>query len=155
MFWIFTGCGYEPQCIHSKKQTHYHCLQCGFAVLGLSQMTSHKYKHQEANLGPSTSAINWPNISVYKNGLYKHCYKDVSNITIVFLKIFKCVETNKSYTSIRNFIYNFLNNSPVHIILNKNISNISIWRSMWTKTFPCGTPEYWRQIFIVVLEIVP
>ncbi|XP_049881617.1 zinc finger protein castor homolog 1-like isoform X3 [Pectinophora gossypiella] len=52
------GCGYEPQCIHSKKQTHYHCLQCGFAVLGLSQMTSHKYKHQEANLGPSTSATN-------------------------------------------------------------------------------------------------
>ncbi|CAH2219265.1 jg26027, partial [Pararge aegeria aegeria] len=51
-------CGYEPQCIHSKKQTHYHCLQCGFAVLGLSQMTSHKYKHQEANLGPSTSATN-------------------------------------------------------------------------------------------------
>ncbi|XP_050678381.1 uncharacterized protein LOC126974764 isoform X2 [Leptidea sinapis] len=50
------SCGYEPQCIHSKKQTHYHCLQCGFAVLGLSQMTSHKYKHQEANLGPSTSA---------------------------------------------------------------------------------------------------
>ncbi|XP_048486798.1 uncharacterized protein LOC105381260 isoform X4 [Plutella xylostella] len=52
------GCGYEPQCIHSKKQTHYHCLQCGFAVLGLSQMTSHKYKHQEANLGPSTSSTN-------------------------------------------------------------------------------------------------
>ncbi|XP_012553245.3 uncharacterized protein LOC101735730 isoform X2 [Bombyx mori] len=52
------GCGYEPQCIHSKKQTHYHCLQCGFAVLGLSQMTSHKYKHQEANLGPSTSGTN-------------------------------------------------------------------------------------------------
>ncbi|XP_053618930.1 uncharacterized protein cas isoform X2 [Plodia interpunctella] len=52
------GCGYEPQCIHSKKQTHYHCLQCGSAVLGLSQMTSHKYKHQEANLGPSTSATN-------------------------------------------------------------------------------------------------
>ncbi|XP_022117016.2 uncharacterized protein LOC110994585 isoform X1 [Pieris rapae] len=52
------SCGYEPQCIHSKKQTHYHCLQCGFAVLGLSQMTSHKYKHQEANLGPSTSALN-------------------------------------------------------------------------------------------------
>ncbi|KAI5640003.1 hypothetical protein NE865_07574 [Phthorimaea operculella] len=52
------GCGFEPQCIHSKKQTHYHCLQCGFAVLGLSQMTSHKYKHQEANLGPSTSATN-------------------------------------------------------------------------------------------------
>ncbi|KAM3957292.1 castor zinc finger transcription factor [Aphomia sociella] len=52
------GCGYEPQCIHSKKQTHYHCLQCGSAVLGLSQMTSHKYKHQEANLGPSTSGTN-------------------------------------------------------------------------------------------------
>ncbi|KAI8425642.1 hypothetical protein MSG28_011456 [Choristoneura fumiferana] len=52
------ACGYEPQCIHSKKQTHYHCLQCGFAVLGLSQMTSHKYKHQEANLGPSTSSTN-------------------------------------------------------------------------------------------------
>ncbi|XP_030040755.2 uncharacterized protein LOC115456040 isoform X2 [Manduca sexta] len=52
------GCGFEPQCIHSKKQTHYHCLQCGFAVLGLSQMTSHKYKHQEANLGPSTSGTN-------------------------------------------------------------------------------------------------
>ncbi|XP_072946125.1 zinc finger protein castor homolog 1-like isoform X2 [Epargyreus clarus] len=52
------GCGYEPQCIHSKKQTHYHCLQCGFAVLGLSQMTSHKYKHQEVGLGPSTSATN-------------------------------------------------------------------------------------------------
>ncbi|XP_041983403.1 uncharacterized protein LOC121736343 isoform X3 [Aricia agestis] len=54
-------CGYEPQCIHSKKQTHYHCLMCGFAVLGLSQMTSHKYKHQEhqeANLGPSTSSTN-------------------------------------------------------------------------------------------------
>lgn len=57
-----TGCGYEPQCIHSKKQTHYHCLQCGFAVLGLSQMTSHKYKHQEANLGPSTSGTNWNSI---------------------------------------------------------------------------------------------
>ncbi|XP_061380272.1 zinc finger protein castor homolog 1-like isoform X2 [Danaus plexippus] len=52
------ACGYEPQCIHSKKQTHYHCLQCGFAVLGLSQMTSHKYKHQEASLGPSTSSTN-------------------------------------------------------------------------------------------------
>ncbi|GBP00426.1 Transcription factor castor [Eumeta japonica] len=50
------GCGYESQCIHSKKQTHYHCLQCGFAVLGLSQMTSHKYKHQESAMGPSTSA---------------------------------------------------------------------------------------------------
>ncbi|XP_035712778.1 uncharacterized protein LOC110856166 isoform X3 [Folsomia candida] len=33
------------ECIHSQKQTHYHCLKCGYAVLGLSQMSSHKYRH--------------------------------------------------------------------------------------------------------------
>lgn len=37
-------CGAD-QCIHSGKQTHYHCLKCQYAVLGLSQMSSHKYKH--------------------------------------------------------------------------------------------------------------
>ncbi|KAK6635020.1 hypothetical protein RUM44_000269 [Polyplax serrata] len=32
-------------CSHSGKQTHYHCLSCQYAVLGLSQMSAHKYRH--------------------------------------------------------------------------------------------------------------
>ncbi|CAG7726787.1 unnamed protein product [Allacma fusca] len=32
-------------CIHAQKQTHYHCLKCSYAVLGLSQMSAHKYRH--------------------------------------------------------------------------------------------------------------
>ncbi|RWS31263.1 zinc finger protein castor 1-like protein [Leptotrombidium deliense] len=32
-------------CSHNGKQTHYHCLKCNYAVLGLSQMSSHKEKH--------------------------------------------------------------------------------------------------------------
>lgn len=39
-------CG-AVQCQHSGKQTHYHCLQCQYAVLGLSQMSAHKYRHME------------------------------------------------------------------------------------------------------------
>nr|CAH7728455.1 unnamed protein product [Callosobruchus chinensis] len=34
-----------PNCQHSGKQTHYHCLQCQYAVLGLAQMSAHKYRH--------------------------------------------------------------------------------------------------------------
>ncbi|KAG8222076.1 hypothetical protein J437_LFUL000520, partial [Ladona fulva] len=34
-------------CAHSQKQTHYHCLSCHYAVLGLSQMSAHKYRHLE------------------------------------------------------------------------------------------------------------
>ncbi|KAL0276814.1 UNVERIFIED_CONTAM: hypothetical protein PYX00_004303 [Menopon gallinae] len=34
-------------CSHSGKQTHYHCLSCQYAVLGLSQMSAHKYRHLE------------------------------------------------------------------------------------------------------------
>ncbi|KAK9884307.1 hypothetical protein WA026_005259 [Henosepilachna vigintioctopunctata] len=34
-------------CQHSGKQTHYHCLQCHYAVLGLAQMSAHKYRHLE------------------------------------------------------------------------------------------------------------
>ncbi|CAH0549609.1 unnamed protein product [Brassicogethes aeneus] len=34
-------------CQHSGKQTHYHCLQCQYAVLGLAQMSAHKYRHME------------------------------------------------------------------------------------------------------------
>ncbi|KAL3270461.1 hypothetical protein HHI36_021008 [Cryptolaemus montrouzieri] len=34
-------------CQHSGKQTHYHCLQCQYAVLGLAQMSAHKYRHLE------------------------------------------------------------------------------------------------------------
>jgi len=37
-------CGVSD-CIHGGKQTHYHCLKCHYTVLGLSQMSSHKYKH--------------------------------------------------------------------------------------------------------------
>uniref|UniRef100_A0A1B6ETM8 C2H2-type domain-containing protein n=1 Tax=Cuerna arida TaxID=1464854 RepID=A0A1B6ETM8_9HEMI len=40
-------CSAADTCIHSKKQTHYHCLSCQYAVLGLSQMTAHKYRHLE------------------------------------------------------------------------------------------------------------
>ncbi|CAH1155485.1 unnamed protein product [Phaedon cochleariae] len=36
-----------PSCQHSGKQTHYHCLQCQYAVLGLAQMSAHKYRHME------------------------------------------------------------------------------------------------------------
>ncbi|XP_072386834.1 zinc finger protein castor homolog 1-like isoform X1 [Diabrotica undecimpunctata] len=36
-----------PNCQHSGKQTHYHCLQCQYAVLGLAQMSAHKYRHME------------------------------------------------------------------------------------------------------------
>ncbi|XP_030752978.1 zinc finger protein castor homolog 1-like isoform X2 [Sitophilus oryzae] len=34
-------------CQHSGKQTHYHCLSCQYAVLGLAQMSAHKYRHIE------------------------------------------------------------------------------------------------------------
>ncbi|XP_076365367.1 zinc finger protein castor homolog 1-like isoform X3 [Tachypleus tridentatus] len=34
-------------CNHNRKQTHYHCLECQYAVLGLSQMSAHKYRHME------------------------------------------------------------------------------------------------------------
>ncbi|XP_015439123.1 PREDICTED: zinc finger protein castor homolog 1-like [Dufourea novaeangliae] len=36
------------QCQHSGKQTHYHCLQCQYAVLGLAQMSAHKYRHMDS-----------------------------------------------------------------------------------------------------------
>jgi hypothetical protein len=36
-------------CLHKSKQTHYHCLKCQYTVLGLSQMSSHKYKHSQEN----------------------------------------------------------------------------------------------------------
>ena len=32
-------------CPHNGKQTHYHCSKCQYAVLGLSQMEGHKYRH--------------------------------------------------------------------------------------------------------------
>jgi hypothetical protein len=32
-------------CPHNGKQTHYHCSNCQYAVLGLSQMEGHKYRH--------------------------------------------------------------------------------------------------------------
>jgi len=34
-------------CNHNGKQTHYHCVKCQYAVLGLSQMNAHKYRHME------------------------------------------------------------------------------------------------------------
>ncbi|XP_037077835.1 zinc finger protein castor homolog 1-like [Pollicipes pollicipes] len=34
-------------CNHNGKQTHYHCVKCQYAVLGLSQMSAHKYRHME------------------------------------------------------------------------------------------------------------
>ena len=34
-------------CNYKLKQTHYHCLTCNYSVLGLSQMSSHKFKHQQ------------------------------------------------------------------------------------------------------------
>uniref|UniRef100_A0A8D8RYM5 Transcription factor castor n=1 Tax=Cacopsylla melanoneura TaxID=428564 RepID=A0A8D8RYM5_9HEMI len=37
----------QSECIHSGKQTHYHCLNCQYAVVGLSQMTAHKYRHMD------------------------------------------------------------------------------------------------------------
>lgn len=40
------SCNMES-CAHSGKQTHYHCLSCQYAVLGLSQMSAHKYRHME------------------------------------------------------------------------------------------------------------
>uniref|UniRef100_A0A1B6C8U6 C2H2-type domain-containing protein n=2 Tax=Clastoptera arizonana TaxID=38151 RepID=A0A1B6C8U6_9HEMI len=40
-------CNTPESCIHSGKQTHYHCLSCQYAVLGLAQMTAHKYRHLE------------------------------------------------------------------------------------------------------------
>ncbi|CAG2169503.1 unnamed protein product [Oppiella nova] len=37
----------NDNCNYNTKQTHYHCLKCHYAVLGLSQMSSHKYKHTD------------------------------------------------------------------------------------------------------------
>ncbi|XP_060532944.1 uncharacterized protein LOC132705965 isoform X2 [Cylas formicarius] len=34
-------------CQHGGKQTHYHCLSCQYAVLGLAQMSAHKYRHMD------------------------------------------------------------------------------------------------------------
>lgn len=41
--------GENGECIYNRKQTHYHCLKCNYSVLGLSQMSSHKYKHLNDN----------------------------------------------------------------------------------------------------------
>ena len=35
----------EGQCPHAGRQTHYHCTRCQYAVLGLSQMEAHKFRH--------------------------------------------------------------------------------------------------------------
>ncbi|CAN8015877.1 unnamed protein product, partial [Ixodes persulcatus] len=40
------NCGVDG-CNYNAKQTHYHCLKCQYAVLGLSQMSSHKYRHMD------------------------------------------------------------------------------------------------------------
>lgn len=40
-------CSTPDTCAHNGKQTHYHCLSCQYAVLGLSQMTAHKYRHMD------------------------------------------------------------------------------------------------------------
>ncbi|XP_023707022.1 zinc finger protein castor homolog 1 isoform X2 [Cryptotermes secundus] len=45
-FTPFQPCNMES-CAHSGKQTHYHCLSCQYALLGLSQMSAHKYRHME------------------------------------------------------------------------------------------------------------
>ncbi|CAL4065186.1 unnamed protein product, partial [Meganyctiphanes norvegica] len=37
-------CGIQG-CNHNQKQTHYHCLKCQYSVLGLSQMSAHRYRH--------------------------------------------------------------------------------------------------------------
>ncbi|XP_018008761.1 zinc finger protein castor homolog 1 isoform X3 [Hyalella azteca] len=37
-------CGVQG-CNHNQKQTHYHCLKCNYSVLGLSQMSAHKFRH--------------------------------------------------------------------------------------------------------------
>ncbi|GBL74056.1 Transcription factor castor [Araneus ventricosus] len=42
----FQSCN-VTNCNHNQKQTHYHCLKCQHAVLGLSQMSSHKYRHMD------------------------------------------------------------------------------------------------------------
>ena len=42
-FCLVNGCGY------SGKQTHYHCAKCQYAVLGLSQMEAHKFRHVNEN----------------------------------------------------------------------------------------------------------
>ncbi|XP_069954726.1 zinc finger protein castor homolog 1 isoform X10 [Cherax quadricarinatus] len=39
-------CGIQG-CNHNQKQTHYHCLKCQYSVLGLSQMSAHRYRHLE------------------------------------------------------------------------------------------------------------
>lgn len=53
-------------CAHNRKQTHYHCLSCHYAVLGLSQMSAHKYRHLEWYV------VN--NRNNYNNNKYKHSY---------------------------------------------------------------------------------
>lgn len=45
-FTPFQPCHMES-CAHAGKQTHYHCLSCQYAVLGLSQMSAHKLRHME------------------------------------------------------------------------------------------------------------
>ncbi|CAL4065187.1 unnamed protein product [Meganyctiphanes norvegica] len=37
-------CGVQG-CNHNQKQTHYHCLKCHYSVLGLSQMSAHRFRH--------------------------------------------------------------------------------------------------------------
>ncbi|KAJ6215290.1 hypothetical protein RDWZM_010646 [Blomia tropicalis] len=37
----------KEMCNYRLKQTHYHCLTCNYSVLGLSQMSSHKFKYQQ------------------------------------------------------------------------------------------------------------
>ncbi|XP_014665479.1 PREDICTED: LOW QUALITY PROTEIN: zinc finger protein castor homolog 1-like, partial [Priapulus caudatus] len=39
-----TDCAHDG-CNYKMKQTHYHCLKCAYAVVGLSSMETHKFKH--------------------------------------------------------------------------------------------------------------
>ena len=51
-------------CPHNGKQTHYHCSKCQYAVLGLSQMEGHKYRHMNEWLVQTCPELSRPvNIS--------------------------------------------------------------------------------------------
>lgn len=46
-FTAASGSCHVTSCQHSGRQTHYHCVRCQYAVLGLSQMAAHKLRHMQ------------------------------------------------------------------------------------------------------------
>lgn len=47
----------KEACNYRTKQTHYHCTTCNYSVLGLSQMSAHKARHEQQLLAGKAASL--------------------------------------------------------------------------------------------------